>query len=148
MMRPTILPQTDFQTCLNKESIHGTAHFLADGNYLELTPNDVQVKLARTMDRVCTALGLEYDPETFDCDDFALLAAAIARVLHKKTAPGVKAGVAFGEVWSAPMQHAFNVAVHGHSVRYYEPQRGRHGFRFSEIKPTLVQRRGIYLCKA
>lgn len=147
-MKPALLTQPDVFTLLNREGIPGDAQFLADGHTLMLTPNDVQVKLARTMDRVCAALGLEYDAETFDCDDFALLAAAIARVINKKSAAGLKAGVAFGEVWSAPMQHAFNFAVHNQTVRYYEPQRAANGFRFNPIHPTAVQRRGIYLCKA
>jgi hypothetical protein len=76
--------------------------------------------------------GLAYNPEAFDCDDFARLAASYAGLLHRASR-GIqdKTALAFGEFWfdsnTTKGGHAINIAVvagpdQRPKLLFFEPQ--------------------------
>ena len=67
-----------------------------------------------------------WEAESFDCDDFARAAAALAQYLHHKTAGRPKdTALAFGELWYRKDNgegHAINIFVDAGNVFKFEPQ--------------------------
>jgi len=65
--------------------------------------------------QILDQLKFDFTDESFDCDNYADLAAGFARRFHQdtvkdKNAP--KTGLAFGELWVISMRHAINAVVH------------------------------------
>jgi len=109
----------------------------ADRAYALPAADWVHGEFARAWAGEALDLGLRYDPETVDCDDFARLCAAFAARLHAQTSDRPRGtALAFGECWyekDTGENHAINCFITSlpdgdlklrPSLRFFEPQTG------------------------
>lgn len=123
----------------------------SDETYLLPAKAWVSSTFSSTWSAVKTALGIgEYIVDARDCDDFALICAAYARILHGRTVreQGLsESGFAFGEFWFVSLQgpHALNVFLSYVDDKlgayFFEPQTGEiKQLTFDEIKSAILVR--------
>jgi len=115
----------ELENLLMENGVTCMGHF-ADSSYNVTTQSFINGTFSEAWFRLMNGLGLSYKAESYDCDDFAKLAAAYAQILHGRTHRD--SGLAFGEFWysrGSGGKHAINVAVvYGgkYELLFFEPQ--------------------------
>lgn len=101
---------------------------LADSNYSLPDGDWINGEFANALHTFLSNLGISYEAEKSDCDDFARFAASYCGLLHSKMSHST--GIAFGEFWFTRDNgngHAINVFVTRDAnekltLRFFEPQ--------------------------
>jgi len=101
---------------------------IADRSYAAMQQGFLEQAFSESLKKWVLELGIRYQQECEDCDDFARFAASVAQLWNAKSANEGHA-LAFGEFWYVKDNgdaHAINIAlVEGGKVVFYEPQTQR-----------------------
>jgi len=124
----------EVEDALVRAGVPSRAVLVGDAYYSIPTHEWISGPFANWFGQALTALGIRYENERHDCEDFARLCAWAASHCHAKTPGASESGLAFGELWIASHAHAINFAVHQGrgddtlEVVCYEPQLDARGF--------------------
>ena len=120
-----MLSEYDIRYLLGQHGSYPATVLAADAAYQEMTKSWLLNDFKKWFNEVKHAIGFVYTPEASDCDDFAVLYSALARLCHAKTRPGGGA-LAIGPIWyqSNAGPHAIVVAFTDEGIVFVEPQTG------------------------
>jgi hypothetical protein len=124
-----VIPADQLRLELTGAGIPDFAIWLGDAAYLPPARDWLVGDFYRWFHGCIGALGVSsYRREAWDCEDFADLFAAFARICHRRTSPDSRAGLPVGILYyvrEAGGGHAINVALTSdHGVTFIEPQNG------------------------
>lgn len=122
---------------------------------LEAGMSWVQNKLAASLQNLLFSQGWKYAFERFDCDNFSLLAVAIAQMCWEDTEGAPEAGLAFGLFGFATQGHCITVGVFNNNgtlvVKFFEPQpsvRGSSALALTCLNEVQLTREDTASCVA
>jgi hypothetical protein len=125
----TVLDYSGIRHTLLNQNINPNKFVVSDVEYNLPSKEWVLNEFSKSLSSCLNFLGADtYKLENNDCDDFARLAACLAQILHHRTSPEIKTGLAIGEFWyrfDTGGGHAINFIIYLDTtpkIMFYEPQ--------------------------
>lgn len=125
----TVLDYSGIRHIILAQNINPSKFVISDAEYNLPSKNWVLNEFSDSLVSCLKFLDVnDYKTENNDCDDFTRLAACLAQILHHRTSPEIKTGLAIGEFWyrfDSGGGHAINFIIYldeTPKIMFFEPQ--------------------------